>query len=64
MKVHPDTLCYLAAHCKYRIEGSQRILKDHGNLISPDLIELLFRHGKKIFIVKEDRAVNDSSALS
>ena len=22
MKVHPDTLCYLAAHCKYRIEGS------------------------------------------
>ena len=39
-----------------------RILEDHGHAVSPDVIQLLFRHLQKILTIKQDRAVNDSSA--
>ena len=63
MKMPPDALRNLVPDRKYRIQGSQGILKDHGQAVSAHLVQLLFAHGKQIPVIKQDRTVNDGPAL-
>src|SRR5690606_19534793 len=32
--------CDLEADCKYRIQGSHRLLEDHGDIFAPDVVHL------------------------
>ena len=54
-----DALHHLAPDRKHRVQGRQRILKNHRELIATNLIQLLFRHRKQLLAVKQHRSVND-----
>jgi len=57
----PEDLANLIFYPENRIQGGHGLLKDHGNIISPDLAHLGFGQRQKINTIEKDTSADNFS---
>ena len=61
--VPENDLRHLVPHSHDRVQGGHGVLEDHGDLVAPDVLDLLLLHGENVLSLIDDAAILDLSRL-